>query len=105
MFHTEHLIWGVAGGLVPDLLRIIAARTGPVPSYLKSRFFFVSLALLALLGGLAVGLIGAGSPKEAFAIGFAAPEIISRLGAKSAGGQAQGMAARGIRSVREWWAV
>jgi hypothetical protein len=95
------LVFGAIGGLVPDVLRIIAAgRQGMILDVLKKVIFYVSLALLAVIGALAVLLVGAGSLKEAFAIGFGAPEVISRLGALA------GQADRGVGqkvSLFDWW--
>jgi hypothetical protein len=97
------VLLGAVGGLLPDVLRIIAAgRQGTMPDSLKRAIFYISLVLLAGIGALAVWLVGAGSPKEAIAIGFGAPELISRLGA--AAGQVDHGAEGAQRvTLRDWW--
>lgn len=77
---NEYLICGALGGLLPDILRLITKlREGTIPDYLKTKAFWISLVLLALVGGVAVWLVGATTPKEAVMIGFSAPEVISRI--------------------------
>ena len=70
---------GCAGGLLPDILRVVAVRHGEAPSYLWRPFFWISLSILSILGGLAAVFIGSGGTVEALAIGYGAPSIISRL--------------------------
>jgi hypothetical protein len=97
------VLLGAAGGLLPDILRIIAAgRQGTMPGFLKTGMFWMSLVLLAGIGALAVWNFGAGSPKEAIAIGFGAPELISRLGAAAAGQGDRGTEGAKV-SLLDWW--
>jgi len=92
------------GGVLPDVLRIIAARYEGPPKYLKSGFFWLSLVVLvALAGGTALLL----SPKDAvgaLAVGFGAPEIISKLLSRPAdrGDRTGGSI---VANLRNWWAV
>ena len=98
------VLLGAVGGLLPDGLRIIAAgRLGTMPGYLKTAIFWISLVLLAGIGALVVWLVGAGSPKEAIAIGFGAPELISRLGAAAAGQADRDAESGGKVSLLDWW--
>ena len=83
--------FGCIGGLLPDILRVIQGRHGAVPAYLKSPMFWISLILLALLGGLAAWLLAASDVKQALAFGFGAPEIISKLLGRLAGGPDRGV--------------
>lgn len=74
------ILLGAVGGFLPDILRIVAAgREGTVPAFLGKGIFWVSLVLLAGIGALVVWVFGAASPKEALALGFGGPELISRL--------------------------
>jgi hypothetical protein len=83
-FRWEMFLLGCAGGLLPDILRIIKSRhDGTMPAYLKSIMFYVGLLFLVLLGGAASWLLAATDLKQAIAYGFAAPEIISDLFGKS----------------------
>jgi hypothetical protein len=97
----EILAWGCAGGVIPDVLRIIAARYDGPPTYLSSAFFWVSLVLLIIVGGATAWLVQPKDIVSALAVGFAAPEIISKL----LGTQAdRGADTPLIQSVRSWWA-
>jgi len=93
---------GCLGGAIPDVLRLIKGRYDGAPAYLKTWFFWVMTIVLILLGGgVAVGLQAPGA-KEALTFGFTAPEVISRLfGANDAD---RGFTGGGfIRHVRRWW--
>jgi hypothetical protein len=61
------------------------------PAYFKSPMFYVSLILLALLGGFSAWLLGAADVKQAVAYGFGAPEIISRVLGKIGGNVDRGV--------------
>lgn len=77
---NPNLIWiGAAGGLIPDVLRLINGRMGPPPVYLKSANFWLSLALLAGVGALSAYVGEAADVKQALAFGFGGPEFLSRL--------------------------
>src|SRR5215470_12245264 len=93
-------ILGCVGGAIPDLLRLVAVRREGAPAYLRSSFFWVSLVLLMAIGGSTALLVGADKTIEALALGFTAPESLSRLlgGSRSED--------RGpTRSLRGWWAT
>ena len=99
------ILIGGAGGLIPDILRIIKNRYEPgLPDYLGSFTFWTGLLLLVILGGLAAWLGEAANVKQALAYGFAAPEFISRI--LSSGG-ATPVAAKGDVqfSLRQWWSL
>ena len=113
MSPQEVLLFGMAGGLLPDVIRIVRERHDPaVPPFLKSPKFYVSLGLGVLLGGFAAWLLQAGTTKDAVIYGFAAPELMTRL-ASSASPGPEGEAYRGgaptsvegaQKSLRSWWA-
>jgi hypothetical protein len=101
--HWTMILIGCAGGLIPDVLRIIKNRYEPkVPEYLRSVTFWLGLLLLVIMGGLAAWLGEAANVKQALAYGFAAPEFISRI---LSGGEAGADATQGggKLSLREWW--
>ena len=58
------ILLGCVGGIIPDVIRIVQNRREPsLPDYVKSANFWIGLALLLLLGGLAAWLAGF-SPRE-----------------------------------------
>jgi uncharacterized membrane protein YdcZ (DUF606 family) len=77
---NEFLIYGLLGGAIPDLLRLINNRYRlHIPAYLKSVNFYVGFLFLLILGMVTVQLLGAKSITEALSYGYAAPQIISSL--------------------------
>jgi len=98
---TQYLICGALGGFLPDILRLVTKlREGTVPSYLKTKAFWFSLVLLAIIGAVAVWLTNPTSTREAVMIGFSAPEVISRLASQTK----QVDRADGAQlSVLDWW--
>lgn len=62
---------------MPDVLRLIGERYKGAPHYLKTWFFWYSMALLVGVAGLATYLLMPSRIVDAVAIGFAAPEILS----------------------------
>jgi len=111
---------GGAGGLFPDLLRILNIITSGQP--LTGVFgwrFWVSLAILIPLGGFTAWLLEASTTIQALACGFSAPEILTRVlsdssnlppgGTGRSGPPATQSAAPGTQvsepGLRSWWAV
>lgn len=75
---NEFLIYGLIGGAIPDLLRIINNRYQlQLPGYLKSINFYVGFLFLLVLGIITVQLMNAKSITEALSYGYSAPQIIS----------------------------
>lgn len=73
-------LFGLAGGLLPDAIRIVNNRYNPtLPEYLKSANFYIGTTLLVGLGGAAAWLTQADSVVDALAMGYSAPQIISTL--------------------------
>lgn len=105
---------GCAGGLLPDILRIIKNRhDSELPSYVRMFNFWLGLVALVILGGFAVWVLGATQPREALIIGFTAPEVLSNLAAKNQDSKERGAVDRGAKdadrgsekfSLRKWWA-
>jgi hypothetical protein len=94
----QTLITGFVGGLIPDLLRLFALRDRGAPAYVAYWFFWVSFIGLGALGALACWLVQPTGAIEAFAIGYSAPSVLSRLGASQ---QATDRAEN--TSLRQWW--
>jgi hypothetical protein len=77
---NELILIGAAGGLIPDILRLLKSRyDGTFPDHVRSGYFWVSLVVLFVLGGLAVYLIGAETKQAAFTTGATAMQILSSL--------------------------
>jgi hypothetical protein len=102
---------GMAGGLLPDTIRVFRERYDPaVPSFLKSTKFYLSLALGLGLGALAAVILQASTAKEAIIYGFAAPELLTRV-ASGALPLSEGRARHAARpgtgaappTLRDWW--
>jgi hypothetical protein len=94
------ILLGCLGGLLPDVIRLIKLRYEEFPpEYLKRPLFWIGVALLVAIGGLAAWALGAQTPKEALIYGFAAPELFSRLAAKTVE-----EAKKPAFDLRWWWA-
>jgi hypothetical protein len=74
---VQAVLWGCLGGVMPDVLRLIAARYGSAPDYLSKWFFWVSLCLLVAVAAFTTYLLAPQRIIDAIAIGFSAPEILS----------------------------
>ena len=106
------MIWstialGFLGGVMPDTLKLVALRTQGAPNYFWSGFFWGSFVILGLLGLLACWLVSPGAPIEAFAVGYSAPSILTRLGGKvPASVRTRGkVVAPSKLTLREWWGI
>lgn len=100
----EMVGWSCLGGVLPDVLRIVAARYGGPPKYLGQAFFWISLALLVILAGLTALLVNPTNRVEALAVGFGAPEIISKLLSRPAD-RGVGQGGSIVSDLRSWWTV
>jgi len=109
------IVVGCAGGLLPDILRIIKNRhNSELPTYFRVPTFWLGLVSLVVLGGFAVWISGAAHPREALIIGFTAPEVISNLAARGPSSVDQAYLKRadleqGAKDtrrfkLRKWWA-
>jgi len=77
---NEFLLYGLIGGAIPDLLRIINNRYQlSLPAYLKSINFYIGFIFLLVLGMVTVQLLQANSITEALSYGYSAPQVISGL--------------------------
>lgn len=102
------ILLGCLGGILPDILRLIKNRYEiKVPEYFKSVFFWISLFLMVIVGGLAAWLLEANNAKQALAYGFSAPEILSKLFGKLAEGADRGDEKQEGKKVSSdlfaWW--
>jgi hypothetical protein len=100
---------GLLGGLVPDGLRLLNARHDGLPAYLRTWFFWISLAILGALGAAVSALSHPTSLQAAFALGYSAPSIVSALGAKGEPPERGFLAPRAapgglVSQIRRWWA-
>ena len=77
MTTTDSILWACVGGLIPDILRLVKARYDDAPKYIKSAFFWLSLALLVAVAGLTSYLLTPNRIIDAVAIGFSAPQMLS----------------------------
>lgn len=103
---ANQILLGALGGLIPDIVRVVRNRYDPtLPVYLKSIVFYVGLVLGMALGALASVLLHAQTPQEALALGFGAPEILTRLlgGQPAAALPKAGTAAAVPRTLGRWW--
>jgi hypothetical protein len=112
---TTMVALGCAGGLLPDVIRLVKNRgNSAVPNYLKVPMFWVGFVLLIAIGGFAAWLLGAQDAKQAVAFGYAAPELLSNLGAEPKGAGQKKMPGDIDRdrlvkphsepfSLRRWW--
>jgi hypothetical protein len=98
------VLWGMLGGLLPDLIRLAKSRHEfDWPGFLARPGFWVGLLALVIIGGVAALLGSANQIREAVIFGFAGPEVISRLAAER--GATVGREVADTRfSVRAWWA-
>lgn len=104
------VLCGMVGGLLPDTLRVVKERYDPVvPPFLRSPKFYAGLLLQVLLGGFAAWLLQAETIKAAVIYGFAAPELLMRLGAAASSQAAAdspyrgGGVQRSPLSLGQWW--
>ena len=73
------LIFGLVGGLLPDLLRIIKLKYDEVPAYLKKPWFYIGTLLQMALGVFIVYLLQVDEAVYALACGYSAPQILTNL--------------------------
>ena len=101
-FNPIMFLFGCIGGLLPDILRLIRNRyTNKIEAYLKEPQFWIGVALLVVVGGLVAWILQAQTIKDALIFGFAAPELLSRLGSEAA----KSVKTKGKVQfqLRQWW--
>jgi len=99
-FEWPMIALGAAGGLLPDAIRFAKERHQGFPEWFKKGGYWIGLTVLVLLGALASWLGGADEWRAALAMGFAAPEVLSRLLATDEPqlkGDGEGF------NIRYWW--
>jgi hypothetical protein len=89
---------GAVGGLLPDAIRFAKQRQEGFPEWFRKIGYWVGLLVLVALGAFAAWLGQATNWQSALAMGFGAPELISRvLGSEKAQDRGNGF------PVRRWW--
>src|SRR5690349_22389329 len=88
---VELLIYAAIGGLIPDALRVLKWARSPKKNRPRSPFsdpaIYVGLIIQVLLGVLAASLLAVTTPFQAVAVGYAAPDLLTRLLGNIAGKQ------------------
>lgn len=80
----EILALSFVGAILPDAIRIIKNKfSNTIPEYLSYGNFWLSLILMILVGMIANFIFIPGSPKEAIAVAFGGPEILTKAFAKA----------------------
>ena len=103
-FNTKLMIFSGAGALLPDIIRLVKEKTMGLQAYFTSVIFYIGLALQVGLGLLAYYLISPVDVKQALAIGYAGPAVItSLLGGAISGGSNKGIRAAGVSKILWWW--
>jgi hypothetical protein len=98
-FDLSYVLLGASGGLLPDAIRFARQRYEGFPQWFRRPGYWVGLLVLVLLGALAAWLGEAKDWKAALAMGFAAPEVISRL----LGSDQPTVRDVGGFPIRKWW--
>jgi hypothetical protein len=75
------ILWGAAGGVVPDILRLIRDRHGDQPAYLRHWQYYLGLVLMVVIGAVVAWLFAPARTVDAIAYGIAAPSILEGLAA------------------------
>ncbi|MPZ68918.1 MAG: hypothetical protein GEU71_05255 [Actinobacteria bacterium] len=80
MSTSTAFLWGMLGGVLPDVLQLIQSNNKTkIPDYLKKPWWWVILGITILLGGVASMLLDPTSAGQAVALGFGGPEVLRRL--------------------------
>ena len=96
------VVLGCLGGAIPDLLRVAQNRyQEELPAYISRVNFWVGLLCLVFLGGFTSWAGGAKDPQSALAMGYAAPELVSRL--LSGKPVTLGPGGSVLAQIRRWW--
>jgi hypothetical protein len=98
-FDPGFVAMGAFGGLLPDLVRFAKGRQKGFPGWFRLPGYWFGLAALVLLGGLAAWFGQANTWQASIAMGFAGPEVISRL----FGSDRAGLRSFGGFAIRRWW--
>lgn len=84
VLNTAMVAMGCVGGVLPDVLRVVKnLKDNAAIGFLGTGRFWLGFVLQMALGGFVVWLLEVAAYKEAVAVGFSAPEIISKLAAKA----------------------
>jgi hypothetical protein len=80
------ILLGVAGAVVPDVLRFINGRFEAAPAWVKSAHYWAAAIVLAALGGAVAYFLDPTRAVDALAAGYAAPSIVGSLLGRTDGG-------------------
>ena len=108
-FQLSFFLLGCLGGLMPDALRIAKNRYEPtLPAYLGQGNFWLGVALLVGIGGLAAWMLSAQTAKDALIFGYAAPQLFSQLVAGTTAERPERIERTSVEKVpfalARWWA-
>ena len=76
------IIFGLVGGALPDVLRIIKGKYEQMPGYFKNGMFYFGLLLQIAVGGFVIYLLKPTNELQAVLMGYAAPSILTNLASK-----------------------
>lgn len=96
------IIYGLVGGALPDIIRIIKGKQDQMPTYFKNGFFYLGVVLQIAVGGFVVHLLKPTNELQAVLIGYAAPSIFTNLASKFEREETTKSAANRF-SLLGWW--
>jgi hypothetical protein len=106
-------LYAGVGGLVPHLLRLLAWSRLPIKKRtsnpLKDGALYIGAIIQVALGLMSAELLAVTTALQAAAVGYAAPDVLSRILGSVANAQTPGMSASGeltaspIQRVLSWW--
>jgi hypothetical protein len=104
-FNLMVFLLGCAGGLVPDVLRIILNRYDPqLPSYFKTVSFWLGAVFMVALGGFVSWILQPTSVRDALIYGYVAPELLSRIAGSVKGSTIEGALPESmVFKLKDWW--
>ncbi|MEK6226535.1 MAG: hypothetical protein AABM40_09625 [Chloroflexota bacterium] len=97
------ILFGGVAALFPDVLRLIKQRYEPPAEYWRRPVFWISLVAMVIVGAIATWLSKPDSVVAALSVGYAAPEVLSRL-LSAPPDPARGVPPPGGPGLREHWA-
>jgi len=110
MGYWTSIAFGLIGAVVPDLLRLVSLRKQETPFFVTKGVVWTSVIASIWVGIAAVTALPSGrSLLEAVAIGYAAPQFLSKvLSERNAPEQPLGAYLLGIPAIwriQRWWAL
>jgi hypothetical protein len=102
-------IYAVIGGVIPDVLRLLkwlrTSKGDRGANPLADWPVYVAMLLQGLLGVFAAYVLVVSTPLQAAAVGYAAPDVLSRVlsGAAKSSGKHLGDRGGALRRLIDWW--